>query len=286
MQQLIRTLLGLLSLLPLPALYTLSTSVYFVSYYIVRWRRSLVMENLNRSFPEMSISDRRRICREHFKGLFDTAFETLKAPKLGPEDLREKVEFANLEILQNLQDKPFILAAAHQGNWEWQVLALGDELNVPLDAIYSPSGIPSVDDFLRSTRTRFGTTLIAPQDALAQIAKRHKTPRGIVILADQNPRRDVERYWTEFLNQDTAFQVGLQKIARLTRYPIVFLNGQRLSRGHYRVRFELICEPPYAKEGSELLKQYTVALAASIEANPGEWLWSYDRWRYPKPMYG
>ena len=44
----------LLSLLPLRVLYFLSDIVYFPLYYVVRYRRRVVRENLTKSFPEKS----------------------------------------------------------------------------------------------------------------------------------------------------------------------------------------------------------------------------------------
>ena len=44
--------LGILSLFPLKILYLLSDLLFFIIYYIARYRRNIVYNNLKNSFPE------------------------------------------------------------------------------------------------------------------------------------------------------------------------------------------------------------------------------------------
>lgn len=46
--------------------------------------------------------------------------------------------------------------------------------------------------------------------------------------ADHRLRRRDDKYWTTCLNQDTAFFVGMQKLARKTGVPVVFVGMQRV----------------------------------------------------------
>ncbi len=277
--------LSALSRLPLPMLHGLSTLLFFAAYHLLRWKRGLATTNLQRAFPDKPAQEVEALARAHFRGLFDTTLETIKGRTLPAAELARRVSIQNLDLLEALAEKPFLLVSAHQGNWEWQTLALSHRLGVPVEAIYAPGPSPALDRFLADVRTRFGITLLRPDTTMVEIARRAKVPRALVLLADQNPRRDAERCWPRFLEQDTAFGVGLARIARLTRYPIVFQHGRRLSRGHYEIRFELLAEAPYPREPGELMARYAALLEASIHANPPDWLWSYERWRYAKPLY-
>lgn len=280
-----QTLLNLLARLPLPVLHGVSASLAWLAFNLFRWRRRLVLNNLRRAFPDQSEQARVAIARRHFQALFDTAAETLKAGSISAEQLQAHVAMPNINVLDELVDTPFLLVGGHQGNWEWQMLALSTQLQIPLEAVYAPLPSAALDEFMAAARSRFGITLIEQAQTLPEIAKRLKQPRALIMLADQNPRRDAERCWLTFLQQDTAFGLGLEKIARLTRYPVVFFNGARVARGRYELRFEVIARPPYDKEGHGVTVAYASALQRSIEAHPEDWLWNYERWRYPKPLY-
>ncbi len=280
-----KLLIQALARLPLPLLYLLSSTVHLFAYFVLRWRRTLVRENLHNAFPDAGEAEIERISRAHFRGLFDTSVETPKAGSLDMAELKQRVTFENLDLLDAVTDQPFLLISAHQGNWEWQNLVLADLLDVPVDAIYATVPSRALDEYLLNSRSRNGTRLIEQSNTLVAIAKRLKEPRAVLMLADQNPRRDAERCWVNFLQQDTAFGVGMEKIARLTKYPVLFQHGYRTARGHYRVIFEQLAVPPYDREGHAIIESYAAALEASITQHPADWLWSYQRWRYPKPLY-
>ena len=257
-----------------------------MAYYLVRWRRKLVDANLARAFPDLAEAERRAIGREHIRHVIDTSLESLKGGTIAPQELMNRVHIQNIEVLEDYYEQPFFLVGGHQGNWEWQLLALSNALVTPLEAVYAPIANPALEANLIENRSRFGMKLIPRADTMKEIAKRLKEPRAIVLLADQNPRRDVERHWLRFLNQDTAFAVGIDKLARLTRYPVIFLDCKRTRRGYYNVTLVPLATPPYPKERAVVLERYAQHLEESIMANPSDWLWSYDRWRYPKPLYG
>ena len=285
MQRFGASILKCLGRLPLPLLHGLSTCVCWLAYHVVRWRRPLMEKNLANAFPQKTAQQRTQIARRHVQALVDTTFESLKGGNIPVAELRRRVTLHDLDVLEALEGRPYFIVSAHQGNWEWQLLALSERLKVPVEAIYAPSPSAALEESLQHTRSRFGIRLIPRDNTVIELAKRLREPRAIAILSDQNPRRDAERLWLPFLNQDTAFPVGLDKLARLTKYPIVFQESRCLRRGYYEVNFRLMAEPPYDREGSELMRRYAELLQASIQANPHDWLWSYDRWRYPKPLY-
>jgi len=105
------------------------------------------------------------------------------------------------------------------------------------------------------------------------------------MLADQVPLRKEDKRWLTFLGRDTAFFVGAEKIARMTKYPAIFVNIRRVRRGHYTVRFEPLLEPPYGRDDHTLTDRFAAAVEQQILEQPEGWLWVHRRWKYPKPMY-
>ena len=93
-----------------------------------------------------------------------------------------------------------------------------------------------------------------------------------------------------FLNQDTAFYVGADKIARILDAPVVFVSMRRERKGFYSARLHLLSSPPYdrdpnADNGAEIIERYARALEDEIRASPADWLWIHRKWKYAKPLY-
>ena len=71
-------LLWLLSLLPLRLLYVLSDACYGILFYIIKYRRDIVLNNLKNAFPEKTDEERFRIAKKFYHNLVDTFIETIK----------------------------------------------------------------------------------------------------------------------------------------------------------------------------------------------------------------
>ena len=118
-------------------------------------------------------------------------------------------------------------------------------------------------------------------------AARPLTPRVLAMVADQVPASTPHRYWTKFLNQDTAFYLGLDDIARATGFAVYVVFAERVSRGHYRGEVRVLARP--AEETlapREISRRYAEALEAHLRAHPADWLWGHRRWKLKKPLYG
>jgi KDO2-lipid IV(A) lauroyltransferase len=102
------------------------------------------------------------------------------------------------------------------------------------------------------------------------------------VAGDQTPHKDEINFWTTFLNRDTAFFLGTEKIARALDYAVVFLDIQRAGRGHYEVSVNLITDDPASMADHAITKTFTHKLEQAINRHPDNWLWSHRRWKYSR----
>ncbi len=58
------------------------------------------------------------------------------------------------------------------------------------------------------------------------------------MVADQEPTTSEHKHWTRFLNRDTAFYMGAEEIARVTKYPAFFVGMKRVKRGYYELSLD------------------------------------------------
>jgi KDO2-lipid IV(A) lauroyltransferase len=177
------------------------------------------------------------------------------------------------------------LVAAHQCNWEWMLLALSLELGYPLDAAYKPLVDSWAEREMKKLRSRFGSRLVPAKDLLADIIKRRDVVRAVAMVADQEPTTSEHKYWTRFLNRDTAFYMGPEEIARVTRFPVLFLALKRTARAHYEMQLTPLASPGEALAPGALTERYARLVEAQIRADPPDWPWSHKRWKLKKSLY-
>jgi KDO2-lipid IV(A) lauroyltransferase len=277
--------LKLLSRIPLPILYWFSDFLFFMSYRVVGYRRKLVKKNLKKSFPEKSKAELKSIEKEFYKNLCDYAVETLKLLTISEAELRKRMQFINLAAVRAILDTEtsIIMFASHQFNWEW-LLAAGS-LNHPIDFVYQQQSSKLFDDFSLAGRMRFGAYPIKREQVARESISRKSITRGIAIMADQFPgkKRD-KKYWTTFLNQDTAFFQAISQLTVMLQYPVVYTAIRKKKRGYYEAEYIVIDNPPYEKGSDLMVDHYAKATEKIIQENPAGWLWSHNRWKRKRPV--
>jgi len=281
-----RHVLEFLTRLPLPLLYAFGRFAYFVAFRVLRWHRELAARNLANAFPEKSEAERAAILRQSYVNLGQTLAETFWGYGASAGELAKRVSIENPDVINRFveEKRPVLVLTAHVCNWEWLLPGVGAQFDIPIDAVYKPLRVASLDAFIRGTRSRFGGKPIPIHSFLFEVMRRAGEARAYAMVADQTPPRNMDKFWTRFLNQDTAFFTGADKIARFLDAPVIYVAMRRVRKGHYSVRLHVLVEPPY--EGQEVLdvvERYARQLESEIRASPPDWLWVHNKWKYPKP---
>ena len=276
-----------LAKLPLPVLYVIAFPIYFFGYHFVEKNRNVIYSNLENSFPRKSPTELNQLAKLNFKRLVYVIIESFKSADLSEDDIRTHVQIRNPEVIEKYAKKnqSVLMLAAHHCNWEWMLAGCSVELSIPIDVVYKPLHDLVVDEHMKKSRSRFNARPIPNKNALLEIMQRRKEVRAFAMVADQSPVRKEEKYWTTFLNQESSFAVGAQKIAQLTKYPAIFVGMKRLSLGHYEVYFEELGHAPYIKEGYDLTEKYARALEKMILESPEDWMWSNRKWKRKRGIY-
>ena len=281
-----KAVLVALARLPLPLLYGLGYVAYVIAFHVLRWRRDLAARNLAAAFPEKTQAERDAIMRRNYRNLGDTLAEIFWGFGARAEAITGRVVMENRDLVARLtaEGHSVLLLTAHMCNWEWLLPAAGAQFGIPIDTVYKPLRVQALDDFVREARSRFGGKPIPMQSFLFELMRRAGQQRAYAMVADQTPLRKSDKHWTRFLNQDTAFFVGADKITQFLDAPVVYVAMRRERRGHYRVRLEVLTEPPYDPERElPVMELYARKLEQEIRANPADWLWIHNKWKYPRP---
>jgi KDO2-lipid IV(A) lauroyltransferase len=88
-----------------------------------------------------------------------------------------------------------------------------------------------------------------------------------------------DRYWTNFLNQETAVYTGSEKLAKKIDAVVLFVKVRKIRRGQYSATFQMVTDTPGKTGPFEITEKYTRILEDLIREEPAYWLWSHNRWK-------
>ena len=280
--------LWLITLLPLRILFVISDFFFLILLYVVGYRKRVVTDNLQKAFPEKSMQEIIKIRRRFYRYLCDYFIESVYMINMGARESKRRYHFENIEMLNKLhqEGKSIILAVVHYGNWEWATnVTLCSEYT--LYGVYKPQKNKIIDRLFIQIRSKFNSIPVPYKQTLRTITTKlsNKEPIILCLVGDQRPRKSDLEYWSYFLNQETPIITGMDKLARKLDLPVVFMNIQRVKRGYYHIKFEMIEDKSKLAKPYEIIERYIKKVEDMIHMQPEYWLWSHKRFKYKPEEY-
>ena len=278
------------AILPMSILYLLSDILYILIFYVIRYRRKMVRENIFLSFPDKTKKERTLLERRFYHHFADYVVETIKLAHISEEELLRRAVLRNPEVILEAMDRgknTIIIVLGHYGNWEWfSGTASFFKGRNSIYQIYRPLTNKAFDQLFIYLRTRFHSQGIKKNDAFRDIITlvRNNTPALLVFVADQTPNKANLHYWTNFLNRDSAMLIGPERFAKKFDLPVFFADTQKLRRGYYVVDFKLITDQANSTPDFWITEQYTRMMEANIMRDPAYWLWTHNRWKHRREV--
>jgi len=274
-----------ISWLPFSVLYLISDFLFLIVFYLVGYRRKVVDQNLLNAFPEKSDDERKQIAGKYYHHFCDLLVETIKMNRLPDKKIRKHIQFRNIELLDKYFDekKGVILMCAHYNNWEWNSSMQLFHKHRLLMVYSEMRGNIPMNDFILKTRSQYGGIGVPMGQAPRAGLSINQGPeyKALWLAADQTPPAH-SQYWTTFLNQETPFFSGPQKIAMKTNSPLIYHYIHKVKRGKYIAEFFEVNPSPATSEENTVLLDYANIIEQIIRNKPEYWLWSHRRWKHKR----
>lgn len=274
-----------ISLLPFPLLYALSDGLYVLFYYMLGYRKKVVLQNIQNSFPDKTEKEHIEICKKFYRHFCDLVVESLKTFTISEKEVLKRVICTNPEVIDNYFDRKrsVIIAGGHYNNWELFAVAVDALIKHKTVGIYKPLSNKYFDGKMRGTRSKYGLEMISTKEVKPFFDKHINVLTATIFGTDQSPSNPNNAYWMKFLNQDTGVLFGAEKFAKEFNYPVVYGRLNKLKRGHYSLDFTVVTDAPTETAYGEITEKITLLLEKDIQAIPQYWLWTHRRWKHKRP---
>ena len=269
---------------PVRFIYMLSDVLAFLLYYVLRYRRKIVRNNLQSSFPKKSEQEIKTIEKQFYKHLSDVFAEYLLLFKANDKILNKRLEYRNLELLDELhaKGKDVILVMGHYANWEL-FTHMATKTAYTFNPVYKKQSNKYFDRLIYKLRSKQGAKPIEMEQAFRYVYnnKGKNTPILLGMICDQSPKHT--HSFVDFLNhKDTPIFEGVERIGKALDMAIIFGDVKKTSRGHYSIEYVLLCENPKDTKSGEITELHVRYLEKMIQANSQYWLWTHRRWKRTK----
>lgn len=276
-------LIWLLSRLPMRILYLKSTFFYLIIFYIIGYRKDVVLENLQLSFPSKSLEELKKIRKKFYKHFVDIFIESIKAFSISEKEINKRYVYKNPELVNKYakEGRSIAMMGAHLANWEWSI-NMPLFTNINCFGAYTRLQNEYFDKKVKSSRQKFGFFGYKTSEMIKGMQENftNKKQGLYLLLSDQSPRPQKTYYWREFLGVKVPVHTGAEMLSK--RFDMVVINyvTKKIKRGYYEVEFQLITDQPKTFKNYEITDLYTELTEQNIKEQPEFYFWTHKRFKH------
>jgi KDO2-lipid IV(A) lauroyltransferase len=176
------------------------------------------------------------------------------------------------------EKKPLLFLTPHMGCFE--VTAQYAALHMPITVLYRPPKMSWLEPLMREGRNRPNVRLVpADVSGVRAIFRALRDGEAVGFLPDQVPGEG-EGEWAEFFGRPAYTMTLAARLAEREGVRCFLAFGCRLPRGQgYEIRLKPF---PERLEGETATRRLNRALEDLVRECPGQYLWSYNRYKVPR----
>jgi len=241
--------------------------------------KNLIKTNIQRAIPKINSSKIKSITKDMWNNYGRTLSEYMFLKGFRNDQFRSNINITGKEILQKikLEKTPVIFVSGHFSNFELMAMEI-EKSGVNLSAIYRPLNNIFLNILMERIRKKYicKNQIKKGTSGVRELLRLYKKGYSIALMIDQRVSQGIK---SKFFNQEAFTTTIPAQFIKKFNCKVVPISIKR----HNGVNFNIKVEKPieFSKNSSteKITRELNIWLEKTILKNPGEWIWSHDRWK-------
>ena len=237
----------------------------------------IINKNLKIFSSTISLKDKSRIMKDMWSNYGKTFIEYIYLNRF-----RKENKFVIIDGEENLQqiskeNKPVIFISGHFANFELMSMEI-TKRNISLATIYRPLNNIFINPFMEFLRRKYVCKnqikkgINGVRETIEFIKKNH----CIALMIDQ---RISEGEKINLFNQPALTTTLPSQLSIKFNLEIVPVYIERIKDNKFKIEFQKRINPKNFRDKLELSRELNKVLEKMILRNPGQWIWTHNRWK-------
>ena len=241
--------------------------------------KNLIKTNIQRAIPKINSSKIKSITKDMWNNYGRTLSEYMFLKGFRNNQFRSNINITGKEFLQKikLEKTPVIFVSGHFSNFELMAMEI-EKSGVNLSAIYRPLNNIFLNILMERIRKKYicKNQIKKGTSGVRELLKLYKKGYSIALMIDQRVSQGIK---SKFFNQEAFTTTIPAQFIKKFNCKVVPISIKR----HNGINFNIKVEKPieFSKNSSteKITRELNIWLEKTILENPGEWIWSHDRWK-------
>ena len=241
--------------------------------------KNLIKTNIQRAIPKINSSKIKSITKDMWNNYGRTLSEYMFLKGFRNDQFRSNINITGKEILQKikLEKTPVIFVSGHFSNFELMAMEI-EKSGVNLSAIYRPLNNIFLNILMERIRKKYicKNQIKKGTSGVRELLRLYKKGYSIALMIDQRVSQGIK---SKFFNEEAFTTTIPAQFIKKFNCKVVPISIKR----HNSINFNIKVEKPieFSKNSSteKITRELNIWLEKTILKNPGEWIWSHDRWK-------
>ena len=235
--------------------------------------------NILKAIPNLSHYEEKNIIQEMWKNYGRILSEYIFIKDFRNGKFKENLQIEGQEILEKIkkENRPVIFISGHFNNFELMAMHI-DRSNIDLAAIYRPLNNKFLNFLMEKIRKKHicKNQIKKGISGTKQLLSFFRNGSSIALMIDQRVSQGIR---SKFFGQEALTTTIPAQFQKKFHCDVVPIYIERIKK----TNFKITIHKPLRYNHNDTIESITSNLSTILEKmilrNPGQWIWSHNRWK-------
>ena len=238
-----------------------------------------ILSNISKALPKIGEKNTELIVKKMWENYGRILSEYMFIKNFRNSKYKKFLTIEGQEVLNELKDskEPVVFISGHFNNFELMAMQI-EKSGINLAAIYRPLNNIFLNKIMEKIRTKYicRKQIKKGGSGTRELLESFKNNYSIAIMIDQRVSESIK---VDFFNQKASTTTIPAQLFKKFGSKIVPIYIERING----VYFKMTISKPVSFDKESTIEEITLNLNKWLEKmiliNPGQWIWSHDRWK-------
>ena len=241
--------------------------------------KEIIKSNIQRAIPKINLQQMDSIKKAMWNNYGRTLAEYMFLRKFRNNDFISNINLEGKEILEQIkyEKAPVIFISGHFSNFELMAMQV-EKSGVSLAAIYRPLNNKLLNVLMEKIRKKYicKNQIKKGTGGVRELLRLYKKGYSIALMIDQRVSEGIK---SKFFDKDAFTTTIPAQFIKKFNCKVVPIYIERKNGVNFNIKIEK--PKTFSKDASteKITRDLNMWLEKNILKNPGEWIWSHNRWK-------
>ena len=241
--------------------------------------KKIIRSNIRKAIPNINFENEKKIINSMWNNYGRIFDEYIFIENFRTGNLATNINIEGKETLDEIKknNKQVIFISGHFSNFELMAMSL-EKNNINVAAIYRPLNNIFLNPLMERIRKKYicKNQIKKGIGGMKKLIKLKKKNFSTALMIDQ---RVSEGILSNFFNQEALTTTIPAQLVKKFNIPVVPVYIKRINQINFKIKIKNPIYFSKEKTIKNITDELNMELEKMIILNPGQWIWSHNRWK-------